>query len=77
MNHSDDDLRDNPGMSATPSPQPDPLNDPRPEPPVAPDLDECCGNGCDPCIFDRHDMAMDAYRQALRAWQARQEASRA
>jgi hypothetical protein len=40
--------------------------------PQAPDLDDCCGNGCDPCIFDRHDMAMDEYRQALRAWQARQ-----
>ncbi|MCZ8077299.1 MAG: hypothetical protein CFE41_09475 [Burkholderiales bacterium PBB2] len=48
--------------------------DPRPEPPVAPDLDACCGNGCDPCIFDLHDLAMDQYRQALRAWEARQRA---
>lgn len=47
---------------------------PRPEPPVAPDLDACCGNGCDPCIFDLHDLAMDQYRQALRAWEARQRA---
>jgi hypothetical protein len=58
-------------MSSDPAPLPP---DPRPEPPQAPDLGECCGNGCDPCIFDRHDMAMDAYRQALRAWQARQDA---
>ncbi|TAK85223.1 MAG: hypothetical protein EPO09_20415 [Aquabacterium sp.] len=43
-----------------------------PQPPEAPDINDCCGNGCDPCIFDRHDMAMDAYRQALRAWHARQ-----
>ena len=46
-------------------------DDPPPQPPVAPDLDLCCGNGCDPCIFDLHDLAMDAYRQALRAWRAR------
>jgi len=61
-------------MSELPQPpslhQPD--LDPMPLAPQAPDLDDCCGNGCDPCIFDRHDMAMDEYRQALRAWQARQ-----
>jgi Oxidoreductase-like protein, N-terminal len=57
------------------SPQlPTPLQpdlDPKPQPPEPPDINDCCGNGCDPCIFDSHDMAMDAYRQALRAWQAR------
>ncbi|MEJ6005976.1 oxidoreductase-like domain-containing protein [Paucibacter sp. AS339] len=46
--------------------------DPKPEPPHQPDLDACCGNGCDPCIFDLHDLAMDQYRQQLRAWTARQ-----
>lgn len=50
-----------------------PDHDPMPEPPEAPDINACCGSGCDPCIFDSHDMAMDAYRQALRAWRARQE----
>lgn len=40
------------------------------QPPEQPDINACCGNGCDPCIFDRHDMAMDEYRQALQAWQA-------
>ncbi|MDH0865477.1 oxidoreductase-like domain-containing protein [Mitsuaria sp. GD03876] len=45
--------------------------DPMPVPPVQPDLDACCGNGCDPCIFDLHDLAMDDYRQRLRAWKAR------
>lgn len=54
-------------------PSPQPLNnDPKPTPPVPPELEDCCGNGCDPCIFDRHDLAMDEYRQALRAWQVRQ-----
>jgi hypothetical protein len=53
-------------MSETPHP------DPKPEPPETPDFDACCGNGCEPCIFDLHDLAMDQYRQALRAWEARQ-----
>ncbi|HET8694706.1 MAG TPA: oxidoreductase-like domain-containing protein [Aquabacterium sp.] len=51
-----------------------PQSDPMPQPPEPPDLNACCGNGCDPCIFDLHDLAMEDYRQALRAWQARQEA---
>ena len=50
-----------------------PDDDPMPLPPEAPDIDACCGNGCDPCIFDTHDLAMDAYRQRLRAWQARRD----
>lgn len=52
-----------------------PDHDPMPQPPEAPDINACCGSGCDPCIFDAHDMAMDEYRQALRAWQARQAAT--
>jgi hypothetical protein len=47
-------------------------DDPMPQPPEAPDINACCGSGCDPCIFDAHDLAMDSYRQALKAWQARQ-----
>ncbi|WP_201748120.1 oxidoreductase-like domain-containing protein [Aquabacterium fontiphilum] len=49
-----------------------PDHDPMPQPPEPPDINACCGSGCDPCIFDAHDMAMDDYRQALRAWQSRQ-----
>lgn len=51
-----------------------PIDDPMPLPPEAPDINACCGSGCDPCIFDAHDLAMDDYRQRLRAWQARQDA---
>jgi hypothetical protein len=47
-------------------------SDPMPLPPEQPDINACCGSGCDPCIFDAHDLAMDEYRQSLRAWQARQ-----
>jgi hypothetical protein len=54
-------------MTPTASPDPDPL----PLPPPQPDFDTCCGNGCDPCIFDLHDLEMDKYRQALRTWRAR------
>lgn len=48
-----------------------PDSDPMPEAPPPPDFDACCGNGCDPCIFDLHDLAMDEYRRALRAWRER------
>ena len=38
-----------------------------PRPPREPDLDECCGSGCDPCVFD-------LYEQRLERWRARCEA---
>lgn len=56
-------------MNAEPDPNSD--LDPMPLPPVQPDLDACCGNGCEPCIFDLYDLEMDKYRQAMRAWRAR------
>jgi hypothetical protein len=42
-----------------------------PEPPPRPDLDDCCGSGCDPCVFDLYDRAMEQYRQALQDWRSR------
>ena len=42
-----------------------------PQPPVWPGDDACCGDGCDPCIFDLHADAQARYRSALAAWQAR------
>lgn len=62
-------------MDQSPVPDPDLTVDPMPQQPEPPDFNACCGNGCDPCIFDVHDMAMAEYRQALKAWQARQTAA--
>ncbi|MFA7506160.1 MAG: oxidoreductase-like domain-containing protein [Burkholderiaceae bacterium] len=45
--------------------------DPMPLPPPQPDLDDCCGSGCNPCVFDLHDAALERYREALRAWRER------
>lgn len=46
-------------------------NDPPPTPPVEPDPGDCCGNGCDPCIFDYYEEARQRYRELLAAWRAR------
>jgi hypothetical protein len=46
-------------------------DDPPPLPPVEPDPGDCCGNGCDPCIFDLYEEARQHYREALAAWRQR------
>ena len=56
-----------------PSPADD---DPRPVEPQPPNLEDCCGNGCDPCIFDLYDAERERYRVALREWEARQSQRR-
>ncbi|MGE8641143.1 MAG: oxidoreductase-like domain-containing protein [Achromobacter sp.] len=48
-------------------------NDPQPIPPERPAPEECCNSGCIPCVYDRYDEAMEAYREALKAWRARHE----
>jgi hypothetical protein len=48
-----------------------PDEDPRPVAPRRPDNDECCGGGCNPCIFDVYEDARERYEAALAAWQAR------
>ncbi|KPC53582.1 oxidoreductase-like domain-containing protein [Amantichitinum ursilacus] len=45
--------------------------DPRPEPPFEPPLEACCGNGCDPCIFDTYGEELRRYRAELKAWEQR------
>ncbi|UGQ45497.1 oxidoreductase-like domain-containing protein [Massilia endophytica] len=49
---------------------PDP-EDPRPEPPAAPKPGDCCGSGCVHCVYDLYEEAMERYREALAAWEAR------
>jgi hypothetical protein len=46
--------------------------DPPPQPPVAPEPDECCNSGCVPCIYDLYDEALAQYRLERVAWQSRQ-----
>jgi len=48
-----------------------PDHDPKPQPPVAPEASDCCGEGCVPCIHDIHEQAVERYREALAAWRAR------
>ena len=48
--------------------------DPEPLPPRAPDDNECCRSGCPICVFDLYQDELDAYRLALAAWHARQDA---
>jgi hypothetical protein len=53
-------------------PQPD--DDPPPVAPPEPDLDACCGQGCNPCIFDLYEMEREKHEAKLRAWEERQAA---
>jgi len=53
------------------SPARRPAADAPPEPPVPPELEECCGSGCDRCIFDIYQQALERYEAACRAWEAR------
>ncbi|WP_371704433.1 MULTISPECIES: oxidoreductase-like domain-containing protein [Cupriavidus] len=59
------------------NPVANPADDPRPVPPERPGDDECCGSGCDPCIFDFYYQELDRYREELRAWEARHAARHA
>lgn len=45
--------------------------DPKPEAPREPQLEDCCGNGCTPCVFDLYADALERYQLALAAWEER------
>jgi hypothetical protein len=51
--------------------------DPMPIPPARPEPADCCNGGCERCVFDLYDDAMDRYRIQLEAWRARREAENA
>ena len=36
---------------------------PRPEPPAP---GECCGSGCDPCIYDLYERALERWERRVR-----------
>lgn len=44
-------------------------DDPPPSPPTRPSSDDCCRSGCDPCVFDLYDEAVERYRADLQVWQ--------
>jgi hypothetical protein len=48
-----------------------PPPDPRPQPPVQPSLEDCCLSGCNPCVFDLYEQALERYELALAQWKAR------
>jgi hypothetical protein len=52
------------------------VHDPKPEPPREPEPWECCGSGCEPCVYDHYWEAIDRYEKVLAAWQARQTAKK-
>jgi hypothetical protein len=51
-------------------------DDPAPQPPVRPSIDDCCRSGCVPCVFDLYEEAMERYRIELKAWGERHAAGR-
>jgi hypothetical protein len=46
-------------------------SDPRPQPPRQPGLEDCCLSGCNPCVFDLYEQALERYELALAGWEAR------
>lgn len=47
-------------------------NDPPPVAPEPPQDGECCGSGCDPCVYDLYYEARERHRVAMREWERRQ-----
>ncbi|WP_329740823.1 oxidoreductase-like domain-containing protein [Dyella sp. A6] len=42
-----------------------------PRRPAEPSPEECCGEGCVPCVYDRYENALDRYNEDLAAWRER------
>jgi hypothetical protein len=49
-------------------------DDPRPQPPVRPGDEDCCKGGCDRCVFDLYEDALERYEFELKAWEERRKA---
>jgi hypothetical protein len=48
-----------------------PDDDPPPDQPVRPSKDDCCGGGCNPCIFELYEAEFQRYEAELQAWRER------
>ncbi len=48
-----------------------------PPPPPRPDLEECCGGGCVPCILDYYEEALERWRRQVAEIKARRGMDRA
>lgn len=46
-----------------------------PVPPIEPLPHQCCGNGCDPCIYDTYNAELRAYYLQKAQWDAQQAAA--
>lgn len=46
-------------------------DDPRPEPPEKPLPSDCCEGGCDPCVYDTYQEALEHYARELARWRER------
>jgi hypothetical protein len=53
-----------------------PDHDRKPSPPERPEPADCCQGGCERCVYDLYEEAMDRYREALRAWEERNRPAR-
>jgi len=51
-------------------------DDPRPQPPVRPSDEDCCKGGCERCVFDLYEDALERYEADLEAWEERRKARR-
>jgi Oxidoreductase-like protein, N-terminal len=45
----------------------------KPTPPREPAMEECCGKGCTPCVFDVYAEAIERYRAELEAFERARE----
>jgi len=45
--------------------------DPPPSAPEPPLPSDCCGGGCERCVYDLHEEALARYREALAQWRQR------
>jgi hypothetical protein len=46
-------------------------SDPPPVAPQRPASEDCCRSGCEWCVFDLYEEAMERYRAELEAWRDR------